>query len=287
MIRSEHGVSLVEALIAAGATAGIALAIGSLMNQQSKQLQATSQKLAALELEALMIQALADGSICTARAQAANWRFDSTALASATVTTSGFPLSLAAGAPMLVQANQGVGSGLTVENVRFERFESLGTDAYSVDLTVNFKTAGAIRPIKAIAIRSVVSTDPATPANNKRITACSVSSAANGPYCVWENARIYNANWGIRKCTGKRRLRAGGCSCGGTGCGGSNAMRFSHPLVFEPNSPSILECTGSAGCNTANRIVCSGTDCNAWDCRYQNDVAELYISVFCCDPPIP
>ncbi|MEK6626066.1 MAG: hypothetical protein AABY86_13925, partial [Bdellovibrionota bacterium] len=65
-----------------------------------------------------------------------------------------------------------------------------------------------------------------------------------------------------------------------------------HPIIFEPANDALLKCTNNvpppAGCGAGTvRITCTGTSCNAWDCRYNNNVAEMYISVLCCDPTIP
>ena len=160
-----------------------------------------------------------------------------------------------------------------------------------VDIQVSLTYSKKVLNNKTVAKRVAIKVD-APAALPSAIGSCETTVAIpdNGisPTCVWENETLLNASWGIRKCSGRKRVLTGGCACASTNCSGGNARVYqSAPLSFEPANDAILNCANMAGCNTANRIVCSGTNCNAWDCRFNDPMGELYISVLCCDPAIP
>jgi type II secretory pathway pseudopilin PulG len=63
-VRNERGQSLVQILVAVGLMGILMAAFAQMMTNQMRETKALSEKLASLDLEKLLIAALADGSVC-------------------------------------------------------------------------------------------------------------------------------------------------------------------------------------------------------------------------------
>lgn len=173
-----RGMSLVEVLVAVGIMSIVALSFATMMSNQQKEAKAVSETLAKLDLEKLLIAALADGSICSFELTQGPTTFDSTLLASATppvLTLPSIHAASNAAAPLLVANNAQASpssNSLTVQSIKFEAITNAGNaNQYLADLKISFNS-GTVRSIRPIALKMILNTSSASPANAKLITSC-------------------------------------------------------------------------------------------------------------------
>lgn len=189
-VRNEHGISLIEVLVATGVLMILMMGIVSMTLTQQKETKALSEKLAALDLEKLLITTLANGQICSAElaTQIFNasgpYVIDTTALATQTINLTTLHSAPTVGATPMITTNSpasAMASHLLVDKVTFKNFVSTGpADSYFADLTVAF--SGGVRSISPIIIKMLIKTNPADPANAKRVTGCLESGHTGTSY---------------------------------------------------------------------------------------------------------
>lgn len=183
VLRSRSGQSLIQTLVSMGITLIIIAGMASYMTSQSRETRALSEKLAALDVEKLLISSLADGQICSAElANPAIWTTGATPYtvnhtSAATLLAESKNLtSLHSGilntSPALVQVGvppSPMSTSLTVAGITINNFRETGVDQYLVDIVISF--TGTVRPIKPIVLQKTIKT-ASLPIGAKAITSC-------------------------------------------------------------------------------------------------------------------
>lgn len=173
-LKSQSGISLVEVIVALGVGLALTLGITNAMTTSMRESQYINQKLSVVELERLMISALADGSVCTFTALNDDLRFNANSLSTAVVNLPEIKLTPSVTAPILVKVGDAMpgNQSVVVSSIRFEGFESAGTDVYKANLLVQFEPSRLVRAIRPINLREVIYTEPTSPLSSKRIIKC-------------------------------------------------------------------------------------------------------------------
>ena len=65
-INNKKGISIVEVLVSSAIAAIVALAMSSMIVNQNKEMKAMTEKMAALDVERILITSLTNGTLCTA-----------------------------------------------------------------------------------------------------------------------------------------------------------------------------------------------------------------------------
>ncbi len=176
-LRNKKGQSLVQTLISVGIIAVLATVMASLISNMMKESKYLSQKLESLDVEKLLISVLADGSVCTSVVSSGDYRINSNSLNGQTIPLPNIPSSAAAGAQPVVGPNMNFEHGMTVDALRFANITAAGGNQFLADIEVTWQQANLARGIKPVRIRQILTPDPMTPANSRRITTCSPTSS--------------------------------------------------------------------------------------------------------------
>ena len=167
------------------------------MFSAQREVRGLSETLAKLDVEKLLIASLADGAICTA--ELSNPALNPSApyvlntSSAATLTASSIILdrihaSGTPGAPLLLQtgaAPSAMSDSLKVASMTFGDFRSTGVaNRYTAQLTVSFN-GSLIRAVRPIVLQKIITTNPADPANLKRITSCLGGSVGR----IWSDVK--------------------------------------------------------------------------------------------------
>ncbi|HRK07093.1 MAG TPA: hypothetical protein PLZ57_04940 [Pseudobdellovibrionaceae bacterium] len=184
-LKSQLGISLVEVIVALGVGLALTLGITNAMTSSMRESQYINQKLSVVELERLMISALADGSVCTFTALNDDLRFNANSLSTAVVDLPEIKLTPSVTAPILVKVGDPMpgNQSVVVSSIRLEGFELAGTDVYKANLIVQFDPSRLVRAIRPISLREVVYTEPTTPLASKRIIKCGPADAPSATPC--------------------------------------------------------------------------------------------------------
>lgn len=260
-INNTAGMSLVEVLVAAGIMAVVLAASASMISNQQKDIKANSEKLAALDVERLLINTLGNGKVCSSELAgttfnaAGPYKIDSTDLAATVINLNSFHASNVVGAPTLVATNDALTdgpSGLKIDTITFKNFTTAGiADLQIADLVISLK--GGIRPLKPITLKMVIETKATDPANAKAIVNCTESGKSDRSYRFAFNT---TQNWTVPAgVTSAFVTMAGG---GGSGAGWrvlssvhpghSGGFVFAHPLnLIGDETINIVVGKGGAG----------------------------------------
>lgn len=191
MERAE-GQSLVQVMVAAGVLGVVILATTSMLTVQQKESRALTEKLAALDLEKLLLAALADGTVCTA--ELSNAAMNPSAPYTLSPTNPDFSIALnsihAAGvpaSPVLVSvgaAASPMSPTLKVSGISIGNFTGAGPpNQYLAELQVSFDAAKLVRPIRPLTIRLGITADA-----SDKITGClggavRFANVSTHPFC--------------------------------------------------------------------------------------------------------
>src|SRR5688572_11815156 len=117
-LKDFSGFSLVQVLVSAGIMMVVMLALISFMSSLQNEVRSLKQKLASVDLEKQLQQALVNSPICTQAVQTGNYLFDSTNPDSS-VELPGLRISTQPGAPFLVQPGTDL-VDLTVDKIHLK-----------------------------------------------------------------------------------------------------------------------------------------------------------------------
>ncbi|MGZ3818139.1 MAG: type IV pilus modification PilV family protein [Bdellovibrio sp.] len=267
-MKNRAGMSLVEILVSFGVMMILISGISAMTINQQKETRALSEKLAALDLEKLLISSLSDGSICTAELASTVFHpsayvINTTQLNQQTISLPNLHASSTSGAAYLTETNQPVSamaSQLLVDTIKFQNFTSTGpADNYFVDLQVAFKNG--VRPLKPVTIKMIVKTNPTDPPNAKTILSClETGHTGNSFRYAFTTSQTWTVPPGVKSAL---VTMAGG---GGSGAGWrvvnavysghSGGYVFSHPVNLVPGEVlSIVIGQGGKSFQTVNTGV--------------------------------
>lgn len=185
LIQNQRGQSLVQVMISLGIMCLMMTVFATMMVNQLKETRALSEKLAAMDLEKLLIASLADGSVCSyVLGPNPSWQtFDSTLPLPQTITlTNPSPdaaalyISILPGptnGPLAVQVGKpvsAVSSRLTVTSIQLQ-IASGASGSYLGNWIVNFDPATEVRALKPVFISTKLTVDTTIPTSAK-ITGC-------------------------------------------------------------------------------------------------------------------
>ncbi len=189
---NNKGQSLVQVLVGIGLTAIMAAVFASLITSQQKETRALKEALGAMDLQKVVIAALADGSVCQyILNNPTRLTFDSTALTPTTpqTMTPSLPLyTIVQGGipgPVAAQVGQeasGFSNTLFISNIKLEILSGSG-DNYIGQWKVEFDSARTIRPIRPLAVGTIIQTDPGTP-TAKTIASCQGAGGGSSNFAV-------------------------------------------------------------------------------------------------------
>lgn len=281
--RNTSGFSLVEIMIALCVMMIGFLAFTSAMMRQQQETKALSEKMTALDLQNFLGKVLADGTVCKYElVDLGPKTFNSNAIGTTTppvVSIAQIHASANASAPIVVQTN-GVlsahSSTLRVSTISISNISGTpGGDEYTAQFQIDFDPASSVRPLKPVVFQTMLITDPASPANAKRIVGCvrdgdetAASSCAAGagnddlsrPTIACATPSTYracmcSADWPNCNCnSGNFSSEGSYVSCADAGAFGSTLSR---PVVACSNGIDMLSCLCSADWNPACK--CSNT----------------------------
>lgn len=217
-LRSQKGQSLVQVLVSIGLMATLTLVFATMMEHQSRETQALSEKLAAMDAEKLLIASLADGSVCSyVLGPNPTWQtFNSLGplpqtitLTNPTAATATLYSSMMPGpvpGPIALQAGNAaspISNSLKVQSIQLKITSGAGTNFQGTWL-VNF--AGSVRSLKPAMASTNLTVDNTNPAAAK-ITGCQ----SNNSNSVNFGGMYGFANW-AGTCEGPN-IYTGACSC--------------------------------------------------------------------------
>lgn len=192
-VSSSRGQSLVEMLVGIGILSVVLLALSTMMSSTYFETRALSEKLAALDLERMLIYSLADGAVCRYVLNNPNpVTFDSTALPQ-TITLPDPAVgvrpalysSLAPGpapGPVLAQVDQptsDLAPTVVVSSIQLQISQG-SSGSYRANWLVTFDNTRTARPLKPVSVATVLAVDDVTNPNQATISKCSGTSVG-GP----------------------------------------------------------------------------------------------------------
>lgn len=208
-----RGIGMAELLVAMAILGIVTVAFSQMMSDQQKQTRALSEKLAALDLQSLLLKIYADPSVCT---------FDLTNTVlpanpgnpqkfTDTLPTAISPISLStihssaqgASPPVLVSVGSSVNSSLKIGSIRIANISKIATKQYLGELQITF--TGTAAPMKPITSSITLQTDGgALNPGKETITGCSFSAVSatitTGTPCGANSKGITMTDGGTRYC---------------------------------------------------------------------------------------
>ncbi len=179
-LQKQAGFSITEVLIAVAILSVISLGVAGTMSRMHSQLRGISQKQEVVELKNLMTQQLAKTGVCS-------WQLKDKVIdvSMATSEASPSPTSLNLGelymgqdatSALLAKAGQIIPesqSGVKVASVFFRNIYATGNpNEYKGIFQINFDPNSVSVPVKPLQVQQIFWTDPADPANAKKIQTC-------------------------------------------------------------------------------------------------------------------
>lgn len=208
----ESGTSIIEVMVAAGIMSIVMMGTMTMMLAQRTESKALTEKLAALDLEKMLISALSDGAIC--KAELTSSAINNVVYKVNTGNPSQTQFKLSNGIHMsptdttnfLVKPGElvsPISSSLKIEStdgVTIKNFTSIGTNLYSAEIWISFDTAPLVRAIKPVVVKTTVFTNAAGV-----VTDCNGSASAFGgmwtQYSAWSehcqggyDGEVYSGN---------------------------------------------------------------------------------------------
>ena len=166
MVSKQKGFSLVEMLVVTAIIGVLAAAFARLMGNQLAAERGLTEKLATLDLGRLLINNLADGTVCTGVLSdstvnpKAPYKVNTAFPATTKIKLNSLPATSSGGAPTIAQVGQQASSLSTkilVNSIDFKNFVPAGPNAYIAELDIGF-TAGTIA-MKPLTMKMVIATD--------------------------------------------------------------------------------------------------------------------------------
>ena len=209
------GFSLIEVMNALGVMSVGVMGFMTMLDSQLKSSKALSEKLAALDLQNILSQALATGGICNFilmnPSQAGNRSpnppvFDSTN-ASAAIQFQQIPASPSATAPLIAQVGKQaspVANSLYINSISIGNMVGSGS-SFTATLQVAFDLSKIVRPVRAASSALILQTDPTSPPGAKKVIGCT-----NGTIMGVDTTSLNHSN--------KNSLSADCVIAGNSGC---------------------------------------------------------------------
>jgi hypothetical protein len=267
-----EGQTLISVLIGAAVMIVSMLAFMGMMSAQQKEIRAMSEKLAALDLERLMIAAFSDPAICTAELSnsalnaSAPYVVNVGSLSNYVINLNSIHSNAAPASPVLISAGALVTptSSLKVSTIKVKNFTSnsgTGTN-YLAEIEISFDPASLVRSIKPITLKVSITTDA-----TQKITTCMGSFGASSTtevITIYQcpnvpNATLLNPSNGYVNVTliqtGPLITSVSGCQGGSTEVGA-----LVTPCSGQLSTHSICQAVGIAGnalANTSTSRYCS------------------------------
>ena len=268
----DHGMSLVEVMVAAGVMTIAMLAFTQMITNQQKETHALSQKLTVLDFQGLMGKVLADGSVCkfdltdtTIPANAGNAQnFTDTlptpipaiSLQQIHSSTVGSP------PPIFAAVGSSLNSALSIASITINIISKLAPKQYKAELQVAF--SGGIRPIKPAFASIFLTTDGgASKPGKETILDCMPGTSGTGSFP--SKIVVYStpgpASWTVPSGITAAKVTviggggsggAGSCEGGGGGAGGV-AITVLTGLSATPSIPYTVGAGGGAVTNAAGK----------------------------------
>lgn len=187
---NQSGQSLIQALASVAIMGVVMAAFATVMSSQQQEVQALTQKMAAMDLEKLLIQSLSDGNVCkyiTNNPSVLTFDANAVSPTSPQVITPTLPIyaSVQTGPPMVlgpVVAQPGekasaLTSSLVIRSIKLEISNGAGS-SYLGNWVVDFEPAGLIRAVQPVKVSTRLTVDASIPSAAK-IIGCG-SSAPGG-----------------------------------------------------------------------------------------------------------
>ncbi len=221
--RSQAGMTLIEILVSLAIISTIMIIVAQWQLAQMKEARALSEKMAAADLEKLLIASLSDGSTCKfILNDPVSLTFNS-ALVSPTTPqemTPTLPLfaKVVSGVPGPIIAKVGESASPTaksvvVNSIKLKITEGTGT-VYKANWEIGFDSSKMVRQLKPVSVSTLLTVDNTIPSAT-RITACmNGASSGGGPTRIV--TQTYNAwRWpaGSADCAADEYVLSGGGSC--------------------------------------------------------------------------
>lgn len=283
----DQGVTLIEVMIASAIMIIGLLAFSTMLVNQQKDTKGLSEKLAALDLQQILLSALND-TVCTfiltdpsqsASASLPNRNkdtFDST-VPNDFISLHRIPMSASATAVPVAEVGKPaspITSSVVVQAITLTNFSG-GSDQYTAEF--QFKLSTSMRQLRPQFVKTTLVTTG--PANAKQIVSCSVASSTKNGFCTPANAWD---NSGLLTCLalpGYSEIKLSGVNSGGT------AYRESG-CCYIPNTP------GSNGWCSPQYASWSGSfsGCGVGTANYsvvkiEGVVSGVYDETACCFIP--
>jgi prepilin-type N-terminal cleavage/methylation domain-containing protein len=187
-----NGFSMIEMLVAAGIVGIVALGFSSVIVNQQKAMVNLENKQESIELKNLLMQILTDGDVCSWQLEGETIKVPGTpteknpsdSVVSLKTIYSGENKS----SSKVIEVNKAIGSRTSspiVSKIEFKNIYELSDDNYQGNFVISLKTKSGIAP-RPIEVSAIISTDPSTGKNAKKIVACGTSeggSAGGGEWC--------------------------------------------------------------------------------------------------------
>lgn len=224
LLANQRGQSLVQVLISIGLMGILMASFATMTANQSRETQALSEKLAAMDFQQQLIRSFADGKVCTSLLN--NLTLNTSGMV---LNVTGIPVSTTAPPGSLAKAGQApspLSSTLVVDaNNPFQvtNIASAGTNLYSGVFQVGFDKTRLVRALQPAQTQITITTNGGT-----TITGCQSTSSSFGGlygYTNWngscQSANIYTGScscpsWAPIDQTVLQAID--GIACGGFGC---------------------------------------------------------------------
>jgi hypothetical protein len=180
-IKNNKGISIIEALVGLGIASMVLYGLTSMQINQQKETRALSEKIGVLDVEKLLLQNLADGSLCTYMLTNTTYdptnprTFDQTLIGSPTPPTISLPGNQIVGSasatvatgPYLakVGVSPSTNPNLVVNSIQINGIVDLGSNNYRADFEIGFDPTLLIRRPRPIKLTTILRTDASTPRN--------------------------------------------------------------------------------------------------------------------------
>lgn len=221
--KSQKGMTLVEVLVCLGIIATLAAVFAQYQLNQMKETKALNEKSATVDLEKVLISALADGSGCLhALNTPTALTFDSTAVTSSSpvdlVPTVPLYSKVVSGVPGPVVARVGdtaspAARSVVIQSIKLRITEGSGTN-FKGAWIIDFDTSQMVRPLKPVMVSTILRVDNTNPAAATIIGCMNEGSSGVGPTRIV--TQTYSAwRWpnGTATCDADEYLVSGGGQC--------------------------------------------------------------------------
>lgn len=265
----EYGFTILEVLISLAIISFITIAFFTMMDFVRKDIKTANRKVDALELRTTAARSLGDLPTCACQLNAYGGTFDST------TTDPEFPIDRVKAtcdptAATLLATNEvipGSTGNLEIGSIKMIGIQPMGvTDRFRGRFHVEFKSDNYSHPMKGFEIEVRFRTDPASPADAKKLVQCDfVGTAGSGGAAAGGGGGVTGV------CPRGQYVSAiqnGAVSCSGVSVGGMTSnTRSGYSLATPGPGCDGTDCvTGDFGPCQGTSCVTNGNFCDGTDC---------------------